>query len=118
MPCSRGRGCWRGLRWSRRQAHGPIFPIKLVKNIDMKARPCQAKGMSVALDFTELADEFALVPEVAAEVGLPAAAVPRVRRGWVNVPTGGHVSGVLWGSGAPQVVFLHDNGASARAWDP
>jgi len=42
---------------------------------------------------------------------------PRVRRGWVNVPTGGHVSGVIWGAGPPEVVFLHDSAESGRAWD-
>src|SRR5437016_14496767 len=67
--------------------------------------------------FTELADELALVAETAAEAGVPADALPRVRRGWVNVPTGGHVSGVFWGEGPPELVFLHDAGESARAWD-
>ena len=67
--------------------------------------------------FTELTDEFALVAETAAEAGLAADAVPRVRRGWVNVPAGGHVSGVFWGEGPPELVFLHDIGSSARRWD-
>lgn len=67
-------------------------------------------------EFTELADEFALVAQAAAEAGA-AGGLPRVRRSWVNVPAGGHVSGVFWGNGPPQVVFLHDIGESARAWD-
>jgi len=67
--------------------------------------------------FEELSDEFALVAETAAEAGLDPAALPKVRRGWVNVPAGGHVSAVFWGSGAPEIVFLHDRGESARAWD-
>jgi pimeloyl-ACP methyl ester carboxylesterase len=67
--------------------------------------------------FTELTDEFALVAETAAEAGVAADAVPRVRRGWVNVPAGGHVSGVFWGEGPPELVFLHDIGGSARRWD-
>jgi len=33
------------------------------------------------------------------------------------VPTGGHVSAVVWGSGPPEVIFLHEAGRSARAWD-
>lgn len=66
--------------------------------------------------FTELTDEFSLLDETAAEAGVPGAQ-PRVRRSWVNVPTGGHVSGVIWGSGPPELVFLHDSGQSARAWD-
>jgi pimeloyl-ACP methyl ester carboxylesterase len=68
-------------------------------------------------DITELGDEFALVAQTAAEAGVPEGELPRVRRGWVNVPAGGHVSGVFWGDGPPEVVFLHGTGESARAWD-
>jgi pimeloyl-ACP methyl ester carboxylesterase len=68
-------------------------------------------------EFTELGDEFALVAQTAAEAGADSGALPRVRRSWVNVPAGGHVSGVFWGDGPPEVVFLHDIGESARAWD-
>jgi pimeloyl-ACP methyl ester carboxylesterase len=68
-------------------------------------------------EFTELGDEFALVAQTAAEVGVGGRALPRVRRGWVNVPAGGHVSGVFWGDAQPDVVFLHDLGESARAFD-
>lgn len=67
--------------------------------------------------FTELTDEFALVAETAAEAGVAGDALPRVRRSWVNVPAGGHVSGVFWGDGPPELVFLHDIGGSARDWD-
>jgi len=50
-------------------------------------------------EFTELDDEFALVAQTAAEAGISGSGdeAPRVRRGWVNVPAGGHVSGVFWG---------------------
>ena len=68
-------------------------------------------------EFTELADEFALAAQTAAEAGRAGGELPRVRRSWVNVPAGGHVSGVFWGDGPPEVVFLHDIGESARAWD-
>jgi len=68
-------------------------------------------------EFTELSDEFALIAETAAEAGTAAGGLPRARRGWVNVPTGGHVSAVFWGDGPPEVVFLHDIGESARVWD-
>jgi pimeloyl-ACP methyl ester carboxylesterase len=68
-------------------------------------------------EFTELGDEFALLAQTAEEAGASEAEVPRVRRGWVNVSAGGHVSGVFWGDGQPDVVFLHDIGESARAWD-
>ncbi|HXW43871.1 MAG TPA: alpha/beta hydrolase [Streptosporangiaceae bacterium] len=68
-------------------------------------------------EFTELGDEFALLEQTAAEAGGSSGGLPKVRRAWVNVPAGGHVSGVFWGDGQPQVVFLHDIGESARAWD-
>jgi hypothetical protein len=52
-------------------------------------------------EFTELADEFALVAQTAAEAGTAGGGdqAPRVRRGWVDVPAGGHVSGVFWSDG-------------------
>jgi pimeloyl-ACP methyl ester carboxylesterase len=68
-------------------------------------------------EFTELGDEFALVAQTAAEAGIALDEAPRVRRGWVNVLAGGHVSGVFWGDGPPELVLLHDSGQSARAWD-
>ena len=67
--------------------------------------------------FAQLADEFELIAETATEAGVAGGPLPKVRRGWVNVPAGGHVSGVFWGDGPPELVFLHDIGESARAWD-
>ncbi|WNI16119.1 alpha/beta fold hydrolase [Actinacidiphila sp. ITFR-21] len=50
--------------------------------------------------------------------GLPAgAAPPVVQRRWLTIPSGGHVSGVFWHTGAPRVLLLHEAGASARTWD-
>jgi pimeloyl-ACP methyl ester carboxylesterase len=71
-------------------------------------------------EFTVLADEFELVAQTAAETGVDngGGQAPRVSRGWVNVPAGGHVSGVFWGDRPPELVLLHDSGESARAWDP
>jgi pimeloyl-ACP methyl ester carboxylesterase len=69
-------------------------------------------------EFTELGDEFALIEQTAADAGAAGGELPRVRRAWVNVPAGGHVSAVFWGGGQPEVVFLHDIGESARSWDP
>jgi len=68
-------------------------------------------------ELTELGDEFALVTQTAEEAGAGGRLLPRVRREWVNVPAGGHVSGVFWGNTQPELVFLHDLGESARAWD-
>lgn len=71
----------------------------------------------VSEEFTDLGDEFALVTEALTDAGLSIGTLPRARRNWVNVPTGGHVSGVFWGEGPPELVFLHGEGESARAWD-
>jgi pimeloyl-ACP methyl ester carboxylesterase len=94
------------------------FPIKLIKIIDNSLADSDAGDMAVeSEDLTELGDEFALIAEVAEETGAVGGTIPRVRRGWVNVPAGGHVSGVFWGDRHPEVVFLHDVGESARTWD-
>jgi pimeloyl-ACP methyl ester carboxylesterase len=94
------------------------FPINLISFIDKEESPREAERMSVESEkFTEPADEFALVAEAAAEAGTEGSAPPRVRRSWVNVPAGGHLSGVFWGDRPPELVLLHDTGESARAWD-
>lgn len=59
-------------------------------------------------------NEFALVAGRAA--GLGVAEAPAVNRKWVNVSTGGHVSGVVWG-GAPEIVLIHDPDHDARSLD-
>jgi len=103
---------------SGRRAALTSFPIKLIDIIDKVRWLRKARHMAVeSEEFTELGNEFALVAETAAEAGAADGALPRVRRAWVNVPAGGHVSGVFWGDGPPEVVFLHDIGESARAWD-
>jgi pimeloyl-ACP methyl ester carboxylesterase len=61
--------------------------------------------------------EFAPISELAAKPGTGAAPVPRVHRSWINVPAGGYVSAVVWGTGPPEVIFLHEARRSARAWD-
>jgi pimeloyl-ACP methyl ester carboxylesterase len=61
---------------------------------------------------TQLDNEFSFVTATA-----PGTTQARVRRSWVNVPVGGHVSGVHWGGGGARVVFLHDFGRSARSFD-
>ena len=69
-------------------------------------------GSSAALD-----NEFAFVSKLAARSGTAPDSVLRAHRSWVNVPTGGHVSAVVWGTGPAEVIFLHEAGRSARAWD-
>jgi pimeloyl-ACP methyl ester carboxylesterase len=48
---------------------------------------------------------------------LPGGGQSAVRRAWVNVATGGHLSAVVWGTAQPEIVLLHDARRSARAWD-
>jgi len=71
----------------------------------------------VSGSFAALDNEFALIPELAAKLRTGQDSVPRVHRTWVNVPAGGYVSAVVWESGPQEVIFLHEAGRSARAWD-
>ncbi len=65
----------------------------------------------------ELDNEFGLLEETAAEAGIRYDGSLAVRRTCLNVPPGGQVSAVVWGTGPADVVFLHEAGRSARAWD-
>lgn len=56
-------------------------------------------------------DEFALLPENAAQVEL-IGDLPTVRR--IDI---GPISGLRWGAGEPRVVFLHGGGQNAHTWD-
>jgi esterase len=67
--------------------------------------------------FAALDREFAGVAKSAAAAGLGRDAVPRVHRSSVTGPDGEQVSVVVWGSGPPDVAFVHEAGRSARAWD-
>jgi pimeloyl-ACP methyl ester carboxylesterase len=71
----------------------------------------------VSESFAALDSEFAGIAEAAARAGLGRDAAPRVRRSQVAVPADEPVSAVVWGSGPPEVIFLHEAGRSARAWD-
>jgi len=60
-------------------------------------------------------DEFASLPEIARSIS-PTLQVPVVRRANRTVDTR-TVSGLHWGTSAPEVVFLHGNGQNAHTWD-
>jgi pimeloyl-ACP methyl ester carboxylesterase len=62
-------------------------------------------------------DEFALFHENAAEYDLPYSGPPEVRRVDVEVSPGRHVSGLIWGSGSPEVVLVHGGAQNAHTWD-
>ncbi|MDV3123422.1 alpha/beta hydrolase [Mycobacterium sp. 21AC1] len=58
-------------------------------------------------------DEFALLPENAEQIGLPAGRpLPPVSR-----ITAGAVSAIKWGDTDPEIVFLHGGGQNAHTWD-
>ena len=62
-------------------------------------------------------DEFACMTEVAAELSLPAASIPAVRRVAVQLSAEQSVSVLCWGEGSPEVVYLHGGGQNAHTWD-
>lgn len=57
-------------------------------------------------------DEFALLPENAAQIGAGGSPLPPARR-----ITAGAVSAIKFGAEPPQVVFLHGGGQNAHTWD-
>lgn len=56
-------------------------------------------------------DEFALLPENAAQIGV-SGPLPHVER-----IDAGPISAVKWGEDAPHIVFLHGGGQNAHTWD-
>jgi pimeloyl-ACP methyl ester carboxylesterase len=62
-------------------------------------------------------DEFASLTEVADELGLDRGVIPEVTRRSVEVPGGQRISVLTWGSGEPELVFLHGGGQNAHTWD-
>lgn len=62
-------------------------------------------------------DEFGLLHENAAELGLPWKGRPKVERREIEVGTDRRLSMIVWGSGNPEIVFLHGGGQNAHTWD-
>ena len=62
-------------------------------------------------------DEFAYFADNASEVGLPYPAPPEVERVSVGVAPGQALSGLRWGTGAPELVLLHGGAQNAHTWD-
>ena len=62
-------------------------------------------------------DEFALLEENAAEAGLPWNGPPVISRRSVSVEDERALSGLLWGTESPEIVFLHGGGQNAHTWD-
>ena len=64
-------------------------------------------------------DEFGLFQENAEEAGLPWDGPPSVRRVSVAVPSGHHMSALVWGApdAAPELVLVHGGAQNAHTWD-
>lgn len=62
-------------------------------------------------------DELGLFHENAAEAGLDWHGPPTVRRVETDLGDGRTLSGLRWGTDAPQVVLLHGGGQNAHTWD-
>jgi pimeloyl-ACP methyl ester carboxylesterase len=62
-------------------------------------------------------DEFALLHENAAEWDLPFDRPPPVARHEFTLGSGQTLSYIRWGTGTPEVVFLHGGGQNAHTWD-
>ena len=62
-------------------------------------------------------DEFGMLAENAAEIGLPWSGPPTVRRTTHEVGGGRSISALHWGSEPPRLVFLHGGGQNAHTWD-
>jgi pimeloyl-ACP methyl ester carboxylesterase len=65
----------------------------------------------------EVYDEFGLFHENAEEVGLPYDRPPEVDRVAVAVEGDRTVSALRWGSGPPELVFIHGGAQNAHTWD-
>ena len=84
----------------------------------MGAAPGSGEGtVTDSVTHAEPDNEFAAITHRLGAASLPDGDRPAIRRAWVNVPTGGHISAVIWGRAQPEIVFLHDARRSARAWD-
>ncbi len=62
-------------------------------------------------------DEFGLLHENAAELGLAWTGRPAVARREVEVGPDQRLSMIAWGDGQPELVFLHGGGQNAHTWD-
>ncbi len=62
-------------------------------------------------------DEFGLLHENAAEWDIPFEGPPAVTRRAFELHDGQTVSYIRWGTGEPELVFLHGGGQNAHTWD-
>ncbi|MYH95031.1 MAG: alpha/beta hydrolase, partial [Acidimicrobiia bacterium] len=62
-------------------------------------------------------DEFSMLSDNAAEVGLDWSGPPPVERRRVELPNGLGLSAIVWGDAPARVVFLHGGAQNAHTWD-
>jgi pimeloyl-ACP methyl ester carboxylesterase len=62
-------------------------------------------------------DEFGMLADNAAEVGLPFGGPPPVVRRTFTVGPGQEVSAIVWRGTLPELVLLHGGGQNAHTWD-
>lgn len=62
-------------------------------------------------------DEFGLFHENAEEAGLDWVGPPSVERVTTTLEDGRTMKALRWGTGAPEIVFLHGGGQNAHTWD-
>jgi pimeloyl-ACP methyl ester carboxylesterase len=62
-------------------------------------------------------DEMSMFHENAEEFGIPYDGPPVVRRVSTEVEPGRSLSALVWGDGAPELVFLHGGAQNAHTWD-
>ena len=62
-------------------------------------------------------DEFSYFKDNATEVGIAWNGPPKVRRVDVSVDTDRSLSALVWGTGSPEIVFLHGGAQNAHTWD-
>jgi len=62
-------------------------------------------------------DEFAYFADNASEFGIPYPGPPTVRRERYEVEPGRALSALVWGTDAPELVFLHGGAQNAHTWD-
>src|SRR5579871_5333891 len=62
-------------------------------------------------------DEMAYFRENAEEFGIPWTGPPTVRRERYPLGDGRSLSALVWGTGEPELVFLHGGAQNAHTWD-
>jgi pimeloyl-ACP methyl ester carboxylesterase len=88
----------------RQQASPPL-------ELSVAPRP-NLKGDRAVIEY----DEFSMFHENAEEFGIRYQP-PQVRRVQVQVDDDRHLSALIWGTGDPELVFLHGGAQNAHTWD-